>query len=234
MQSIMRQGTLEIVPNVYQITSRGVNVFLIAEEKLTLIDTGFRGTSAKIVDFVHSLGRSAEEISHIIVTHKHFDHAGSLAELRKLTTAKIALHRAEFHDTRKRPSPTPQSKGQRMRPFSALRSALSVKPEDIDIQLAGGELLGGLKVIHTPGHTPGSISLFSARKKLLIVGDALTKYGQTAGLPHRLVTSDRQQAIESVRELGQLDFDILCFGHGRPLTEDVSAKMQQLLAKIKN
>jgi len=81
---------MEVIPQVYQITSKYTNVILIAEEELTLIDTGVRGSSSNIIKFVRSLGRSVEEITLIILTHNHLDHIGGLAELKKFTTAKVA------------------------------------------------------------------------------------------------------------------------------------------------
>ncbi|GAH19098.1 unnamed protein product [marine sediment metagenome] len=72
-------STVEIIPNVYQITLRVTNIILIAEEELTLIDTGFRGSAPQIMSFIQRLGRSPEEITLIILTHNHLDHAGGLA-----------------------------------------------------------------------------------------------------------------------------------------------------------
>lgn len=237
IRSFKRKGILEIIPNVYQLTVRGVNVILIAEEKLTLVDTGFRGCSAQIIDYIHNLGRSVEEISLIIITHNHFDHAGGLAELRGLTGAKVAAHKADVREIEKHlPYPVWVQKIMRIPPFSALYQAFTLQAGEVDIQLEGGEVLeplGGLQVIRTPGHTSGSISLFSPRHKLLIVGDALNKGGASLQLPPRMVSSDPAQAIDSVRRIAELDFDIICFGHGRPLTWDVRNKMQKLLNKIK-
>jgi glyoxylase-like metal-dependent hydrolase (beta-lactamase superfamily II) len=219
------QSTSEIIPNVYQLTIRGTNVILIVEEELTLIDTGLHGSSPQITGFIHHLGRSPEEISLIILTHKHMDHVGGLAELKQLTSAKVAIHKADISDIEMRPL------------TSALRSVFSVKSRDVDIQLVGGEVLqplGGLEVVHTPGHTPGSISLFSQRNKLLIVGDALRKRRKTLYLPPKMVSSDLSQAAESVKRIAQLDFNILCFGHGLPLSDGVSAKMQDLIERNKD
>ncbi len=216
------QSTSQITPNVYQLTIRGTNVILIVEEKLTLIDTGLRGSSPQITGFIHHLRRSPEEISLIILTHRHMDHTGGLAELKQLTLAKVAIHKADISDVQMRPLSSP------------LRSVFSVKSRDIDIQLAGGEILpplGGLEVIHTPGHTPGSISLFSQRNKLLIVGDALRKRRKTLYLPPKMVSSDLSQAVESIKRMAQLDFNILCFGHGLPLSDGTYAKMQDLIKR---
>ncbi len=223
---------MKIIPHVYQITNRGCNIILIVEEKLTLIDTGLRGSSSKIVDFIHSLGRSVKEISLIIITHNHLDHVGGLPELRNLTTAKIAIHKAAISEGGLT-YPGVVQKLLHVPSFSTFRPLVYTKPSEVDIQLDGNEilsLLGGLKVIHTPGHTPGSISLFSPQNKLLIVGDALNNLYNIRP-PLKLISNDLPRAIDSIKRIAQLDFDILCFGHGRPLTKDAPAKVQDLLKK---
>ena len=210
-------------------------MILIAEEKLTLIDTGPPFSPARIVGFIHNLGRSVEEIALIILTHNHFDHVGGLVRLKRLTQAKVAAHKADISNIDSRwPYPWLIRKLFRIPPFSALRPFLYVGPDDVDIQLTGGELLsplGGLKVIHTPGHTPGSISLYSPQKKLLIAGDALRKRRGYPRLQYKMVCTDFRQALNSAKLLAQLEFDVVCFGHGRPITKDASAKVRALIEK---
>lgn len=226
---------MEIIPKVYQITHRSTNMILIVEERLTLVDTGFRGSHSRIISFIQSLGRSVEDISLIIITHNHLDHAGSLAELKKLTRAKVAAHKADISDSENQlPYPKIARRLLHIPPFSILRPLVYAKLDDIDIQLEGGEVLsplGGLQVIHTPGHTPGSISLFSPQKKLLIVGDALNNRRQNLRFPPKFVSTDLTQAVDSVKRIAQLDFDILCFGHGKPLIKDASTKVRDLIKK---
>ena len=74
---------------------------------------------------------------------------------------------------------------------------------------------------------------FSPHNRLLIVGDTLNRGGNIPRLPPKMVSSDLRQAVDSVERLAQLDIDIMCFGHGRPLIGDVSSKMQTLLDKVK-
>ena len=112
----------------------------------------------------------------------------------------------------------------------------STMPGDVDIQLEDGKVLeplGGLKVVHTPGHTPGSISLYSPKNKLLIVGDALVKSHNAPQLPHKMVSTNFAEAMNSIRKMAQLDFDILCFGHGRPLIGDARTKLTELVEKTR-
>jgi len=237
-QGIISENILEVFPNVYQMTFRGVNVLVLAEAELTIIDTGFRASVPKIIDFVRGLGRSPAEINLIIITHNHFDHVGGLSDLRKLTRAKVAAHKADIYDVNGQlPYPRLVQKTLKVRPFSAFRSFLGIGHSDVDIQLSGGEVLqpmGGLKVIHTPGHTPGSICLFAPRHKLLIVGDVLVKHSQTIHFPHKSASTDLSQAVKSVQRLAGLDFEIICFGHGRPLTENARAKLQALAARAED
>jgi len=229
---------MEIIPHVYQITLRATNIILIAEEELTLIDTGLRGSARHIISFVRRLGRSPEEISLIIITHNHLDHAGGLAELKQFTPAKVVLHKADISaDESRLPLPPLGEKLLRIPPFSLFRPFVCVKANEVDIPVEGGEVfspLGGLEVIHTPGHTPGSISLFSPKKRLLMVGDALNRFYRNIRLPPKMVSTDLAQAIDSVKRIARLDFDILCFGHGKPITKDASARLKQLIAKIDN
>lgn len=190
-------------------------MLLIVEEELTLIDTGYRGSAHQILDYIRQLGREPEEIGLIILTHNHIDHVGGLAELKKETKARVAIHKSDIGERKNLPS---------------------ARPEDIDVRLEGGEmlnLLGGLEIIHTPGHTPGSISLFSPKHRLLIVGDALKKRRDNIDLPFKTAGFDLTQAKDSIRKMSWLDLDMLCFGHGLPLN-GAQSKIQDLAERIRD
>jgi glyoxylase-like metal-dependent hydrolase (beta-lactamase superfamily II) len=237
IQGILRGGIFEIAPGFYQITYRGVNLFLIVEEELTLIDTGFYRSPRKIIDYIRALGRSPEELSLIILTHNHFDHAGGVAELKQLTGARVAIHKADVPVREQPPFPRFLKRAFDIRSIASLRSEFTLNPTDIDIRLAGGELLrplGGLQVVHTPGHTPGSTCLFSLGHRILIAGDIMSRTADSVWLPHKTVSTDMSSAIDSIQKIAKLDFDILCFGHGNPMLGGASAEVQKMLAKIKS
>ncbi len=237
VQGILQGGIFEIVPGFHQITYRGVNLFLIVEKELTLIDTGFYRSPRKIIDYIRTLGRSPEELSLITLTHNHFDHAGGVAELKQLTGARVAIHKADVPVHEQPPFPRFLKRALDIRSIASLRSAFILNPADIDIHLAGGELLrpmGGLQVVHTPGHTPGSICLFLLKSRILIAGDTISRTAGSVWLPHKTVSTDMRLAIDSIKEMAKLDFNILCFGHGHPLLGGARTEVQKMLAKIKS
>ena len=222
---------MQILPGVHQVAVRSANIFLILEEKITVIDTGFRGSAKYIARAVNRLGRSVDEIGLVIITHNHLDHIGGLPGLLEIAPqAKVAAHRIDL------------SFSQDGLPYNGLLKLLLrvpgvsvfwplvyARPEDVDIQLEGGEVLeplGGLKVINTPGHTPGSISLYSPRKKLLFIGDLFNSMHRDFALTPKMVSNDVEQAKQSVKKLAQLDFDILCLGHGKPIIGKASAVLR--------
>ena len=227
---------MQVLPTVYQLTLRGVNMILIAEEELTLIDTGFRGSLRRITDFIGRLGRSLDELSLIIITHNHLDHCGGLPELTAATSTRVAAHRADLSNTEAGlPYHGFVRKMLNVPPIPLIQPLVYARPGDVDLKLDGGEVLpplGGLEVIHTPGHTPGSISLFSAREKLLVVGDTLNNRLPRLRLPSASVSIDISQLKGSLKTLAGLDFETLCFGHGRPVIGGAGDRLRQLLARV--
>lgn len=226
---------IEVIPGVHQLMFGGVNVVLIAEEELTLIDAGLPGSTPRVVDLVRRLGRSVEEINTLIITHNHFDHIGAVPELRRLTEVRLMAHQAGLISGHPE-DPYPGRLRRLLRvPFlSPIRRRFELDPGDVDVQLAGGEVLkplGGLQVIHTPGHTPGSISLYSSEHRLIFIGDALRRHRKRLDIPARPVSTDLVQAVDSLRKLVELDFEVLIPGHGRPVTEGARAWVQALLER---
>ncbi len=224
---------MQIIPGIYQITTgtfNSVNTFLIAEETLTLIDTGFPSSAKQIIDFIHYIGRSEKEISLIIITHNHPDHTGGLTLFRKISSTKVAAHKADIASL-----PYQSSINRLIHIFPPVKHNFCLNEAQIDQLLSGGEVLpvlGGLDVIHTPGHTPGSISLLAVKYKILFVGDLInTRYGKLR-IPYRIINSSTDEVKSSIRRIAKLDFDTVCVGHGKPLMKEGDVKVRRLAESL--
>ena len=231
----------EITPRVYQLSGPwdvgvwGANVFLLVDDTLTLVDTGFKGRATQILKEVGRLGYSPSDIANIIITHHHADHVGSLAALKKATQTRVMAHPADVpYIDGQLPQPGPARLGWLGKTLAPLHRIWATTPTEVDIQVNEGDelpILGGIKVFHTLGHTPGSISLLLHKERLLIAGDVLAHRFRLR-LPSKAFTIDIAQEVGSIKRLASLDFDIMCFGHGSPLLHKAHPAVNNFVAVL--
>ena len=235
----------QILPGLYRITLRMaglpyVNAYLLAGDELVLIDTGLPRRVRTFQRALRSLRRRPFDVRHILVTHHHYDHTGSLAKLGEATEARIYVHPADAAVTRGDAPPPGPSKttgsarivGGIMRRFIPERLPhVSIGHElqdDEELPLAGG-----LRAIHTPGHTPGHVSfLWPEHRGVLIVGDAAASMMGRVNPPLGVFTEDDQAMRRSVAKLAELEFEVAVFGHGGPVKRGASAKFRRLAARL--
>jgi glyoxylase-like metal-dependent hydrolase (beta-lactamase superfamily II) len=214
----------QVTDHVYRIDAEGMNVFLIAlPESLTLVDTGFPESAARIVEAVRSLGRSPEDIRDILVTHCHPDHAGGLAGLKEATEATAWMHPEDAQQVREgeafRPyKPSPGLRNRLFVTFVIKRGPTTFEPATVDKEVEPGETIpvaGGIKAVGTPGHTAGHlVFLWQGDGGVLFVGDAA---GNVSGLAPSPIYEDVARGLEDLHALGDLEFDTACFAHGAPI-----------------
>jgi glyoxylase-like metal-dependent hydrolase (beta-lactamase superfamily II) len=221
---------LKIVDGVHQVDGVNGNVYLVEDDaKLILIDTGLPRSSGKIIKYIKQLGYEPSSVSTIILTHFHIDHVGSAKKMQELTNAKIAVHEAEADVVAAKKSP-PKPKKLLVKALNSIFKATPVEP---DLLIKDGDKIGGLLVIHTPGHSEGSISLLDETRKVMFVGDAVRFVdGKVEGPPEGF-TLDMARAKESIGRISTFDFDVMLSGHGEPLMPYASEKLKNYYASLK-
>lgn len=224
---------MKIIDNVYVVPDVIANPYLIVDaDGLTLIDTGLPRNEKTILAYVASLGRSARDVKRIILTHSDVDHVGSLAALHKLTGARTYASKIEADaialgkPSRIPGMPVDASPIMRLR-LLLRRFLLKATPFQVAEILTDGQVLpalGGLRVVETPGHTPGHISLFAPAEGILFCGDSMVTYDNNIDdEPRPAATWDQTIAQASIVRQSLLGAHIVCSGHG-PVVTDAAGK----------
>ena len=221
-----KERAVEVGPNIHALRMIGSNSYLIVEDELTLIDAGHRGSIRLLEAQLKRIGRSIGEITRIVCTHGHPDHIGGAHAIAHRSGAKILMHPADeerlritFRDVVSgRPAP------------GAIVAYLTRLPPHVVPVVDGSVLpaLGGLEVIHTPGHTPGSICLYSATRRLLIVGDILQRRRGEVTFPNYLFSDDMGMARRSIARIAELEVNTILFSHFPALHEGAQDALRRL------
>jgi len=213
--------------DVIQVPLTRVRAHLALEPDLALIDSGTPGSAPRILAAIRTAGRDPGDLRRVVITHGHPDHAGSAAELAA-SGATILIHpadagrmRATWRDAVRSPS--------RGAMFAAMTPPLDAfEPiEDGDVL----PILGGLRVVHTPGHTPGSVCLYGARDRVLFVGDSLQRRFGRVSYASGLYSDDLAQARRSVKRLAALDVQTIVFSHFAALSEGAAEVLAALASR---
>lgn len=215
-------GKMKITKNgdLYQLTLWPllfpVNCYIFEEQnEVTLVDTGMSASYKGIVKTIENIGKP---LTNIILTHAHGDHVGSLDKLKE--TFPNVIVSISVRDSRLLKGDISLNDDEPQTPIKGgVPKGLKTEPERL---LKEGDYIGSLKVVATPGHTPGSISLYAEKTGHIIVGDAFQTRGRVA-VSGRIVKSfpfpafatwNKEMSIQSAKKILDLKLSVLAPGHG--------------------
>ncbi|MEH7120340.1 MBL fold metallo-hydrolase [Neobacillus vireti] len=242
---------MEVLPDVFCHTVQIVNICLVGIPKtgdFVLVDAGMPGSADEIISVTEERFGANSRPKAIILTHGHFDHVGAVIELVKHWDVPVYAHQMEMPfltGQKSYPEPDPTVEGglvakmSPMFPNEPIDLGNNVQPLPSDGTVP---YMQEFKWIHTPGHSPGHVSLFREKDRALIVGDAfvtvkqeylykvLTQEQEISG-PPRYLTTDWEAAKESVMKLEALKPSVAITGHGLPMSGEL---LESSLGKLVN
>ncbi|KQX69359.1 MBL fold metallo-hydrolase [Angustibacter sp. Root456] len=231
---------IELAPNVWRLPllASFVNGYVLRDDdgQVTLVDCGVKKSPAKISAALTHLGIAPEQVTRILLTHAHADHAGGAAEMVRRTGAEaVAIHADDAAAARSGIAP-PRDQSLRLGRLLT-RGSRSGKPAfepvPVDEELADGQVLpvaGGLRVVHTPGHSPGHVSLLHEPTGVLVVGDALFNW-RGIGWSVPFFCSDFRLSQRTAQRFTELDFTVAAFMHGPHVSTNARRYVGEFLAR---
>lgn len=212
-------------PNVYLVTDGGEGA---------LIDSGFGDEQSVRARLEYLRERPDVKLRYIVLTHHHFDHTSGAHRIRQASGAQIVMHPQEERFLRDWQSDVPQDID-----IAAEQKAIAEQVQRFrqqaaeavpDVPIADGGMLsvGGLtlEVVHTPGHTLGSVCIYLREERALFTGDTALGLGTVAISPPPY--GDMRLYLESLERLKGYDSALMLPGHGREV-QDVGRKLQELI-----
>jgi glyoxylase-like metal-dependent hydrolase (beta-lactamase superfamily II) len=233
---------MKLAPGLHRIGSDVVNVYLVEDAAgVTIVDAGLPGHWRELEQELTRLGRSLDDVRGIVLTHGDSDHIGFAERLRQQKGIVVRVH--ELDAARARGEVKKPNSGWgpiKLRPlmrflwYSARHGGLRTRPVRDVTTFADGDVLdlpGSPRIIHVPGHTPGSVAVHIPAVDALFVGDAMTTdnvlTGETGPRPAPF-TLDPKSALASLDKLEAVEATWVLPGHGAPWRDGVAEAIRQI------
>lgn len=228
-------AAIEIARDVWRVPTTPwdlVNSFLVRAQdgSFTLVDTGLKNAPARVGAALAELGAAPQAVTAIVLTHAHSDHAGGASRLSDMTGTGITTHESETDFVRRGRTPARDQSfllGRLMRRVSDRFEAAPVAGA-----MADGDLLegSGLRVHHTPGHTPGHCSLLHEPTGTLITGDAIWNMASRRTWPVLAFCTDAAMTQQTAATLADLEYETVAFTHGPEIRGNGRKMVRSFLA----
>lgn len=231
-------AVVTLAPGVHRIPTLGdyINSFAFTEAdgSVTLVDCGIKRALKAIVKALAQMGKHPSDVQRIILTHAHGDHAGGAAEMLDRTGVDgVTAHGddVEFLSAGVAAPSTPTSTAGRMY-LRVVGGGFA--PVQVTQSLADGDVLpvaGGVRVLHTPGHTPGHISLLHESTGVLITGDAIFNMGSRMRWPIATFCTSATLNAQSAQVFGEIDYRVAAFTHGPEIRDNAREQVRGFLTR---
>lgn len=228
--------TVALAPGVWRIRliRDFVNGFILRDDdgQVTLIDMGVKRSGPKVLAGLREAGLAVEDVTRLLLTHAHPDHAGGAAHVAQATGRAFAVPAADADFAASGASP-PRDHSLRLgRLFDRLGGG-GFDPVPVERELADGEVLpiaGGLRVIGMPGHTPGHAGYLHEPSGTLITGDAIFNV-RGIRWPIKAFCTDFAMTTRTARRLVELDYETAAFTHGAELRDRPKQAIKDFLQR---
>lgn len=231
------ESDIELSQSLHRLGDDRVACYLIEEAgSVTIVDAGLPAFYSDLAGELAAMGRSIDDVEALVLTHGHSDHIGFAERMRTTHGTPVSVHELDAALARGE-SPNPQA-GMGERRFGSLLGFLlySMRKGALRIKTLGEvstfttdgtlDVPGSPRVIHAPGHTPGSVALHSEHVDALIVGDVLSTVAVTSGRTGPQIgpfAADPAEALSSLSRIEDIEASWLLPGHGVPWTGGVAA-----------
>jgi len=232
----MTKSPVLLAPNVWRIPLLGdyVNGFMLrdGDGQVTLIDMGLASSGAKVIDALRSIGSAPTDVTRLMLTHCHPDHAGGAAYVSRETGRPVDIHADDAEYVR---SGTQPEADRSSRVGKLFRRLPEPKTEKVTVgeELTEGQVVpfaGGIRVVHTPGHSPGHASYLHEESGVLITGDAIFN---VLGMrwPLKMLCSNFAMTKKTAHRLAELEYTTAAFTHGQEIRDNPRAAIRKFLAR---
>jgi len=219
--------------DIFTISLRAVNCYLLRGDKTILIDAGAPGLKNLFFEGLAKFRIKPEEIDLVIITHAHMDHTGIAQEIKELTGAKFAVHQQDKDWLTTGSSPIPPGTtlwGKILSSIGRLIPEISVPPIEADIILEDDDYplnnygIPG-KIVYTPGHTLGSVSILLDSGEAFVGDLAMSSPFMRLKPGYSIFAENFGLLKESVKKLLSMDIETIYPAHGKPFSAHIFRKL---------